>query len=244
MGVGAVICTCGHQPWHHETVTYPTRREPCAVCLNCGRPKPGPGRECCLTPKRCPCTDFQKDAPVIDEPKPSDVAAEAAVWGLIESEAKKRKDEARAWLAERMGPDLLAVSAVANGQTVGRASYVQGKTTPKVTDPDAFLRFVSQHYPDEVITTTAVNPAFQAKLLGEVDEIGGKVFDEHGAVVDGVEFLTGSSYVSVSKAKDIREKVAGLLSGGQVSLDGLRAIEAVRPEPADRFTQDREAGGL
>lgn len=175
------------------------------------------------------------------EPKPSDVAAEAAVWGLVETEAKKRKDEARAWLAERMGPDLLAVSAIANGETVGRASFVQGKTTPKVTDPDAFRKFVEQYYPGEIVT--AVNPAFQTKFMGEVGVVEGVVVDQNGLVVDGVEFRTGSSYVTVTKAKDAREKVAQLLAGGRLSLEGIQP-DVIEAEPTDRYTQDREAGAL
>lgn len=160
----------------------------------------------------------------MDELKPSDVAAEAAVWGLVETEAKKRKDEARAWLADRMGPDLLAVSAVANGETVGRASYVEGKTSLKVTDLAAFYAFVEERYPTEIVT--AVNPAFQKKLLDELRSVGGVVINNDGEPVPGVEAVQGSSYVSVSKSKDAREKVADLLAGGRLSLDGITAVEA------------------
>lgn len=50
-------CNCGHMPYHHMSV-----RGPCDICLRCGRGKPGPGRECCLTPKRCPCNGYEKAA--------------------------------------------------------------------------------------------------------------------------------------------------------------------------------------
>lgn len=173
------------------------------------------------------------------------------MWGLIETEAKKRKDEARAWLAERMGPNLLAVSAVANGQTVGRASYVEGKTALKVVDPDKFTAFVLAHYPTEIATTVTVNPAFQKTLLDEAVVVDGTVVDKNGLPVDGVEQRVSTSYVSVSKAKDAREKVADLLAGGVVTLDGLAALEpaddcglGVLPEPLDRYTTDRQAGGV
>lgn len=53
-------CECGHMPWSHSTVTYPKYREPCDVCVECGRGKPGPGKECCLTPKRCSCRSFTR----------------------------------------------------------------------------------------------------------------------------------------------------------------------------------------
>lgn len=50
-----MICQCGHMPYHHDVVTYPVHRSPCTVCVMCGQTK----RDCCLTPKRCPCIDFQ-----------------------------------------------------------------------------------------------------------------------------------------------------------------------------------------
>ena len=158
--------------------------------------------------------------------KPSDAAAEAAVWGLLEQEAKARKDAARAWLTERMGPDLLAVKAIANGQDVGRASYVEGKAKFKVTDPDAFRDFVATHYPTEIVT--AVSPAFQTKLMGELTRCNGLVIDPNGVPVAGVELVEGNPYVSVTKSKDAREKVAALMAQGRVSLDGIRAIEGAQ----------------
>jgi hypothetical protein len=51
-------CSCGHQVWHHTRDSW-RHTEPCSRCLNCGREKPGPGRECCLTPRVCPCRDFR-----------------------------------------------------------------------------------------------------------------------------------------------------------------------------------------
>jgi len=53
---------CRHMSWLHSTVTYPAYRQPCAVCLNCGRRKPGPGKDCCMNPKMCPCNNFQGEA--------------------------------------------------------------------------------------------------------------------------------------------------------------------------------------
>lgn len=141
--------------------------------------------------------------------KPSDAAVEAAVWGLIETEAKKRKDAARSWLTSRMGPDLLAVKAHTNGTDFGRASFVEGKQEFKVTDPNLFLKFIVTHYPTEIVT--AVNPAFQKRFLSELALFNDIVVDNQGVPVDGVELVEGTSYVSVSKAKDIREKVADLL---------------------------------
>lgn len=175
--------------------------------------------------------------------KPSDIAAEAAVWGLIETEAKKRKDEARAWLAEHMGPDLLAVAAVANGQTVGRASYVEGKSEWKISDESIFRDFVEEHYPDEIVV--AVNPAFKKHWLSGLHDVGGVVVDSFGVDIEeaGVELHSGTAYVSVKKSQDARATVVELLSQGRLSLDGIQALPPA-PEPLDRYTTDRIAAGL
>jgi hypothetical protein len=67
-------CKCGHMPWAHSTVTYPTHRQPCTVCVMCGQTK----RDCCLTPKRCACTDFQRP-----EPEPVDRYTQDTEAGAI-----------------------------------------------------------------------------------------------------------------------------------------------------------------
>jgi len=56
--------TCSHQPYQHGWVTYPRHRQPCNVCVICG----STSRDCCLTPKRCQCNNYQADV----EPEPTD----------------------------------------------------------------------------------------------------------------------------------------------------------------------------
>jgi hypothetical protein len=156
--------------------------------------------------------------------KPSDAAAEAAIWGLVESEAKKRKDAARRWLTEHMGPDLLAVKAIANGVDVGRVSFVEPKTELKVTDRELFARHVQRRYPTEVQLVPVVNPAFEARFLSEmVTIVDGTPLDE-GEPVCGVQVVESKPYVSVRKSADAREKVAELMSGGHLSLDGVKEL--------------------
>src|ERR1700757_601998 len=79
--------------------------------------------------------EFARMVVRMTDPKPSDVAAEAVVWSLVADVARERKDEARAWLSNHMGPDAAAVKAVANGETIGRATWIEGKDTLAVVDP-------------------------------------------------------------------------------------------------------------
>jgi len=158
--------------------------------------------------------------------KPAEAAAEAAVWGALEAEAKKRKDAAREYLLGQMGPDLLAVKAVVNGTTVGRATFVEGKSEFKVTDHAAFIRFVTEHYPTEVMTevVTSVSSAFQAKLLAEVKAVAGTIVDGNGVEVLGVAARTSKPYVLVKKADDVLATVGDLLAGGSLTLDAPKAL--------------------
>lgn len=152
----------------------------------------------------------------------SEVAGEAAVWGIIETEAKIRKDEARAELARRMGPETLAVKAVANGHNVGRASWVEGSPKLVVVDHSAFLAFVTEHYPDNTIST--VNTAFQKTLFDNATVVGGVVVDRNGLPIPGVEYRTPEPYVAVKKSPQAREAVEALLAGSRLQLDSPEAV--------------------
>lgn len=160
--------------------------------------------------------------------KLSDIAAEAVMWGLIESVAKERKDTAREQLKLRMGAETLAVKALANGTDVGRASWVEGKPKPVVTNERSFLAFVKEHYPTE--TLTVVNPAFQRQLFSNLTVIDGKVLDSHGVPVPGVEYRTSEPYVAVRKSAEARATVDALLSSGQLQLGGLAEVTGGDPD--------------
>ena len=162
----------------------------------------------------------------MSELKPSEVAAEAVMWGLLESEAKARKDAARAWLAERMGPELLAVKAIADGRDVGKATFTDGRRELKVVDRQAFTGYVAEHYPTEVEQVAVVNTAFEKAHLAALTDVDGTVIDDAGVVVPGVELRTGAPYVSVRKSAEARETVQALMSGGRLSLDPVKELEA------------------
>jgi hypothetical protein len=154
--------------------------------------------------------------------KLSDAAAEAVVWSLIADVAKERKDEARAWLNHRMGEDAAAVKAIANGETIGRANWVDGKAALAVVDAEKFAEYVASHYPGELVTT--VNGAFQKALLARLTVVDGYALDD-GEPVPGVELRESAPYVSVRKSGEARSIVEQLLSGGRLGVDGIRRPE-------------------
>jgi hypothetical protein len=153
----------------------------------------------------------------VTEPKLSDIAAQAVMWGLLETLAKERKDEARIALTKRMGPEAVAVQAIANGANVGRASWVEGKDKPVVVNDSAFQAFVGERFPDELLTT--VNPAFQRQFLSNLKSAGGYALTKDGEPVPGVEFRSSEPYVSIRKTPEARAAVEALLTTGGLSLD-------------------------
>jgi hypothetical protein len=157
--------------------------------------------------------------------KPSDAAAEAVVYALIADVAKDRKDEARAWLNNHMGPDAAAVKAVANGENIGRATWIEGKETLAVFDAAAFQEYVTDNWPDELITT--VNPAFQKALLAGLKVVGGTVIDKTGEPVPGVALRESAPYVSVRKSDEARATVETLLNSGRLRLEGIAYPELI-----------------
>lgn len=155
--------------------------------------------------------------------KLSDAAAEAVVFALVADWATEHKDAARAWLLKHMGPDAAAVKAVANGQDVGRATWVEGKPKPVIIDNWAFFKFVEEHYPDEIVSS--VNPAFQKAILTNSTVVDGTLIDRNGLPVPGVEFRIPNPYVAVKKADSARELVETLLDRGQLRLNGITQLE-------------------
>jgi hypothetical protein len=160
--------------------------------------------------------------------KPSDVASHAVIWSLVADVAKENKDAARAWLSQHMGPDAAAVKAVANGENIGRATWVEGKETLAVFDAAAFQEYVAENWPDELVTT--VNPAFQRALLAGLKVVGDTVIDKAGEPVPGVALRESASYVSVKKSAEARATVEALLNGGHLRLEGIAYPELIEAD--------------
>lgn len=148
-------------------------------------------------------------------------ATRAAVWGVIADAAKERQAEAKAELAQLQPGDTIAGRI--GGRLVGKATVARGRSKLTVTDGRQFLDWVALNHPTELVQS--VNPAFVKSLEARGKALGA-VIDAQGEVVPGVEITEGAPYVSVRKEKDAPDVVAQLLSGGLVSLDGLKELPA------------------
>lgn len=149
-----------------------------------------------------------------------DAAARAIVFQVLEQAAKARKDEAKAELAQMEPGDTIAGKW--DGQLLGKATMTTGRTKLIVTDEQKLLEWLQYNQPDEIVMS--INPAYLRLLESRAKEVGA-VIDTQGELIPGLELVSGDPYVSVRKEKDAPFVVAQLLSGGRVSLDGIRELE-------------------
>jgi hypothetical protein len=150
-----------------------------------------------------------------------EAAARAVVYQIIEQAAKARKDEARAELAALEPGDTIAGKW--DGQLLGKATMTTGRMKLVVTDEQKLLEWLQYNQPDEIVMS--INPAYLRLLESRAKEVGG-VIDSKGELIPGLELVHGDPYVSVRKEKDSPFLVAQLLSGGRISLDGIKELEA------------------
>lgn len=167
-----------------------------------------------------------------------DAALRAGLWAVIEQRAKELKDAAKAELAALQVGDTVAGGV--DGHLVAKATKVHGHRKLRVINECGYVEWVYRRWPDETWQPRKIGDAFRRKLEDRAVELGALI-DDDGEVCPHVEVVEGEPYVMVRRGKDADTVVAQLFSSGRMSLDGVRALE---PEPADRWTQDREAGAL
>ena len=116
--------------------------------------------------------------------------------------AKELNDQTRAALSAAMGPGDRLTIKHENGTTMGVCLVSDPKGTLKITDQQAFTRWVAANHPDAIIPT--VNPAWQRALLA-------KGADENGEVPDGCEIITGAPVLSVRPSERAKALALGLV---------------------------------
>lgn len=113
------------------------------------------------------------------------------------------------------------VGGQAAGLHLGSVSKCAGRTTAKVTDERALLKYVETNHPEEIIL--AVRPAFREKLLKESAEAGVGVDAVTGARLDFIEVAPGDPYLQVRPSDDLKatvsQKLTALVAGGLLELE-------------------------
>ena len=99
-----------------------------------------------------------------------------------------------------------------------------GKSSAKVKDEAKFLRWVQENRPGEIVPT--VRESYQKTLLETLDKQGDLVDPETGEVVPGVEFVTGTAYLTVNFEPGGEEAIRQAWREQRISLDSLLALPA------------------
>ena len=234
------LCTCGHHPSRH-----PWPNKYCHTCLSCGGDVNN-RRGCCGRPKRCPCNKLDQTG-TSDHPDDSQTrvpddsntippaerettggevvsdmhsaALRAGVFQVVEREAKAQKEAAKAELAEQL-PFGDTVAGRVSDELLCKASWSKGSAKIVITDERAFVEWVKEHHPTEIVEK--VNDAY-VKALKQVD---GSLVDADGNVAAGIEVQTGAPSLSVRSEKGALELVARMVTEGRVSLEGIKELAA------------------
>lgn len=150
------------------------------------------------------------------------LALRAGVFQVVEREAKAAKDTARAELIAAL-PFGDSVAGRYGDDIVCKASWSKGSRKVVVTDERAFLQWVKENHPTEIVES--VNPAY----LSSLKQVGDVLVDKDGQVAAGVEVVQGNPSLTVRSEKGALELVAQMVADGRVSLDGLKEIVGTSP---------------
>lgn len=140
-----------------------------------------------------------------------DLARRAMAAKTISDQIKAIGDDAKGDLLGLMaehGSERVRVTD-GNGDDFGTVTLVPGRIGARITDPAAFLAWVAERYPEQIIQT--VNPAFAERLLATAARKGDPVDDE-GELVPGVTVGQGSGYLTVRPTTAAKDKATELLS--------------------------------
>lgn len=134
----------------------------------------------------------------------ADAATRAAILAVLKARVAEAYELAREACAEQL--DVGDRKAGRLGETkIGTASLVTGRTTARVTDETALIKWVATNHPDEI--TEAVRTAYVNKLLTDAKTYGDAVDVTTGELIPGITVSAGNPYVRVESAQDAAETI-------------------------------------
>ncbi len=123
-------------------------------------------------------------------------------------------------------------AALPDGTVLGHVQLTKGRTgsvSAAVEDEAALLAWVTEHRPDEVLTTRTVRRSYLTHLLDSVrqhgvylDTVTGEAIDLPGVTVSSGQ--DGSPTLAVKPAAGAAEEVRAAWQDGRLALDDLTAL--------------------
>jgi len=132
---------------------------------------------------------------------------------------------------EEMGAERIAAK-LPDGTKVGALTVSNPTPKPAITDEQAFIRFVEDIAPGEIMTVKVVRPSYAKKLLDDMEQRGAAEIIDPGngeiVEVDGVEMKTArAASHSVTFSEDGRAAIAAAWRAGHLAhIDGLPQLPA------------------
>lgn len=143
-----------------------------------------------------------------------EAAARAAILKTLYDQVKAAFTAAKADVMDHLDPGDRKHAVLDNGGDLGTVSVSIGRASAAVHDETAFLKWVRENRPDEIVET--VRPSFRAHILKIAADTGAPVVNDDGEYVDGIEVRTGEPYVSVRQTADQRDAVLEAYDAGHL----------------------------
>jgi hypothetical protein len=160
---------------------------------------------------------------------PRTVAVRVAALKALYDRVKDAYNAARAEAADTLQPGDRLRATLADGANIGTVTVVEGRTTAKVTDPGALLKWVQVNAPSEVETVARVRDSYVGALLARCENVDGQAMHaKTGELLPGVRFTTGEPYARVTQTADQLKTFTTALWAGELA-DVLPA--SVGPPP-------------
>lgn len=137
-----------------------------------------------------------------------------AVLSALKAEVARRESALKEQFRDQHGRGTQY--AELDGQEVGTVNVSRPSTTWRVTDDAAFLRWVRESHPTEIVES--VSGAFKAKCLTDCKAAGDAV-DRNGEVIPGVEgFTAPTGTVRVTVTDEQEARLVAALQAGEVAI--------------------------
>lgn len=150
-----------------------------------------------------------------------DIAKRVVAAKLVGDEIKNIEKAAKGELLDQMrdlGVRSLDVEGD-GGVKLAVVSKTAGRTSAKVVDEAALLRWVKVHRPDQLVQVVA--DAYVKAVLKTAVEHGDAVDEETGEVIPGIEVTEGDPFVSARPTPEAKARMRELLHGsGLLELAG------------------------
>lgn len=135
----------------------------------------------------------------------ADAATRVAIVAALKTKVLEAYELARTEAGDHMDPGDRKAAQLGDGK-LGHVTVANGSTRAKVTNEDAFTKWVADNHPDEIVQ--AVRPSYVNKILSDAKHYGQAVDVTSGELIPGVDVAVGNPYVTVKLAEDAAEIIA------------------------------------